>query len=224
MNADAPLPSLDIDLAVREAAGALGDAEVRDDLHLKPRTLSRAANARALRAVRALEAFVRRLLLLIALQFEHHITVDVSHRPYPKKHPKSVTRAPRPGIGALRIFPSDLAFPVDLYSAASPFDTAAPAPAFATAALPAAPIIARIQRLRAMLDTAEARGHRLAFTLARRRHGLLLAPLPLALPNRMGTGVTSLYGSLGHAIFERSRARPPPQKPRPPPPPRARFI
>ncbi len=203
-------------------SGALDDAEVRDDLHLNPVTISRAAQARAMRAVRALEAFIRRLLILLALQFEHEIDVDVTHRPYPKKKRTRKARPLPEGGPSLRIFTSDLARPEYIPSAADPFSNAADP--FASKALPAAPILARLKRLRHVIETAEARAHRLAFTLARHRHGILLAPLPLTLPNRMGTELTGIYGGMGHAILESSKHRPPPQKPRPPPPPRARFI
>lgn len=43
----------------------------RDNLHLGPREVSRAAVLRLKQGILALEAYLRRVLFLLALQFEH---------------------------------------------------------------------------------------------------------------------------------------------------------
>ena len=217
-----PAPTaFNLSLALNTASGALGDVAVRDRLDLHPKHISRAAMARATSGLRAIEAFVRRLLLVLALQFEHEISVDISPREHPKKQP--APRAPTPNT-SLRVFLTELALPDTLKMH---FTDDAPSGDWQTrgpAELPAAPILARIARLRRALNTAEARGRRLAYTLSRRRHGLLMAPFPLAVPARMGTEFAHLYRTFGFDIRRQSCARPPPTRARPPPRPRIRQL
>lgn len=212
--------SFNLSLALNTASGVLGDVAVRDRLDLHPKHISRAAMARATGGLRAIEAFVRRLILLLALQFEHDITVDISPREHPKKQP--APRAPTPNT-SLRIFLTELVFP-DTLAEHFNTDTTGDWQTRGPAEMPAAPILARIARLRRALNTAEARGRRLAYTLSRRRHGLLMAPFPLAVPARMGTEFAHLYRTYGFDIRRQSCARPPPTRARPPPRPRIRQL
>lgn len=212
--------SLNLSLALNTASAVLGDVAVRDRLDLHPKHISRAAMARATGGLRAIEAFVRRLILLLALQFEHDITVDISPRAHPKKQP--APRAPTPNT-SLRVFLTELAFP-DTLAEHFNTDTTGDWQTRGPAELPAAPILARIARLRRALNTAEARGRRLAYVISRRRHGLLMAPFPLAVPARMGTEFSHLYRTYGFDIRRQSCVRPPPTRARPPPRPRIRQL
>lgn len=209
-----------LSLALNTASGVLGDVAVRDGLDLHPKHITRAAMARATGGLRAIEAFVRRLLLMLALQFEHEITVDISPREHPKKTP--APRAPKPS-NSLRVFLSELALPDTLTDHFARLGHGEWQPR-GLIELPAAPLLARIARLRRALNTAEARGRRLAYVLSRRRHGLIMAPSPLAIPARMGTEFAHLYRTYGFDIRRQSCARPPPTRARPPPRPRIRQL
>ena len=221
MDKSAAPPAIDTAAYIRQAGFALSDIKARDGQDINPNTITKAVRARALRGLRLLEDFVRRLLILLALQFEHQITVDVSLRPRPKKHRDKTKRILPAGGSALRIFPSDLALP-DAVKAK--YADAPPREPDGRIMLPAGALLKRFERLSAILNDPEARAHRLAFVLARHRHGALFAPGPFRMPSRFGTLVSSYYDALNHAIRGACQMRPPPQRPRPPPPPRAVFI
>jgi len=196
-----------------ETAGRmLGGVLARDDLHLMPDRISRAAYGRALRGLRAIEAFARRMFLMLALAYEHGLTVDMSERPVRAKRSDHRSQA----HSGFRVFESGRIFPADRGAA------------FPDARAPSAPnpfiIYARTQRLRELLKDPAARARRLAFVLARRRHGPLLAPDPGETLRAFGTEASALFEGLGARITADSRARPPPKGPRPRPPPRIRQM
>ncbi|MEL8055756.1 MAG: hypothetical protein AAGK66_06360, partial [Pseudomonadota bacterium] len=93
------------------------------------------------------------------------------------------------------------------------------------AQVPARPLIEQMKALRTLMANPDARARKLAWTLARRRPGLMLAPgAHDAVKNRHGTEVSATYTAMGHAILQLSRARPPPLGPVPRPPPRIRVL
>ena len=229
MSTSPSFPKLDIPFLVNVAANALMDVAARDDLYLKPKTITQAAQARALRGVRAVEAFLRRLLIALALQFEHEIEVDVTARPYPKTAKPAPTRLPQDGLGSLRILLDERPLPNDFDQRMQRLNdkvrhTQIEPRMGRGGERPSGPILQRLERAGLILQTVEARARRLAFTLARHRHGPLTPPLPDTVPNRMGTAFASVYPTLGYAVYERSRHRPPPERPRPPPRPRIRTV
>lgn len=77
--------------------------------------------------------------------------------------------------------------------------------------VPLAPLLQRLQIVRALLADPAARARRLAYHLSRKQAGPLLAPgVHEAVRNRYRTEFSTLYTSNGHAIGQASRARPPP--------------
>ncbi len=188
----------------------------RDNLHLAPEMITRAAARRLGQGIRALEAYLRRLLILLALTLEPGLKPDQTERAV-RYGSRSKFRAK-----AFRIFTGEHDFP-DLFHTQSPKSGA---DRMASAApILASPLLQRLSQLKALIDAPQARARRLAFCLARRRSGLLFAPgLAHALPYRYGTEISMLYTGFAQAIQNLSRARPPPIGPVPRPPPRIRRL
>ena len=90
----------------------------------------------------------------------------------------------------------------------------------------AAPLLARLFELCRLIEDPQARARRLAFHLARRRPGPLLAPdlATSRMPARFGTEISALYAGFASAIARLSQARPPPLGPLPIFPPRIRAV
>jgi len=211
---------MSLDPAFLEFAQRQGDllaAKIvsRDNVHLSPATLSKAAAARLKSGLRALEAFLRRILVLMALAFEPGL--EPQNRLYTSR-PKSPFVEPKHHF---KIFTSDHDCP-DLRNLSDPW--ADPQPGNRGPVV-AAPLLARLSALKALLEAPEIRARRLAFHLARRRPGWLLAPGREAhIGRRWGTELSALYDAMATAILEASKARPPPWGPVPKPEPRLTSI
>ncbi|MEO0983790.1 MAG: hypothetical protein AAFX03_14190 [Pseudomonadota bacterium] len=188
----------------------------RDGLYLGQRWLTKAAAGRLRRAIRALEAFLRRALILLALELEPELKPS-------DKEPDGIRRKRGPGrcLPAFQIFTDDN-IPLGSFD----FLRGRPARDWRPAQVPIGPLIRRLGALKLLLDAPETRIRRLAFHMARKRPGLIPAPdLGKGLvPNRMGTEVSALYHAFGHAILQQSRARPPPLPPALRARPRVRWL
>ncbi len=186
----------------RQGALLLARVWTRDDLHLGPALISQAAARRLKAGLRALEAYLRRVLFLLALSFEAGLSAA--------NHPRIIyARAPRKAslVSRFRLFVGEQALPDSWSDSWRGASSIPQKPLVFTA-----PYLARLRDLRGLLKAPEARARRLAWSLARRRPGLLLAPDAgdVLVPRRYGTEVSAHYASLGPAIIEASRARPPP--------------
>lgn len=194
----------------------------RDDGHLAPETLTRAAAARLRSGIRALEAWLRRVILCLALQLEPTLQPDRSE--YVKLDRPRRLAPPRPRLRMFadgRLLFAGERFPRGGLPASGPrAGLARPDTIWA------APLLARLAALRPLIEAPDARARRLAFHLARRRPGPL--PVPGARgavrPRQFGTEASALYDALAPAILMASRARPPPIGPRPRAGPRIRLI
>ena len=188
----------------------------RDGLHLSPSHVSRAAALRLKQGIAALEAYLRRLLFLLALQLEHGLKPDTKERPIYARKPH--TNHTRTGFKSFAFRGIDPDFPT-FSENAKWRERRAPKP------VPLAPLLQRLREVRALLADPAARARRLAYHLSRKQPGPMLAPGPHdAVRNRYGTEFSALYTSIGHAIGQASRARPPPIGPVLRPPPRIRTL
>ncbi|MEM1036278.1 MAG: hypothetical protein AAGI14_05915 [Pseudomonadota bacterium] len=195
----------------------------RDNLHLAPALISKAAARRVRRGIKAIEAYLRRVLLLLALQIEPELARENRARPiYGRKGPRRAAKRP---LLSLKAFPKegiDFALSdkiMDLQASNRGACSPHPTP------VPARPYLARIAALRELMNDPYTRARRLAWHIARRRPGFLLAPgAQDAVRNRYGTEFSALYTAMGAGIPARSRARPPPLGPAPRPPPRIRVL
>ncbi|MEM1088526.1 MAG: hypothetical protein AAGH90_12430 [Pseudomonadota bacterium] len=145
----------------------------RDDLHLSPTLISKAAARRVAQGIRVIEAYLRRMLILLALSLEPTLKPDTRERAvhfWPPRNP----RDPRPDF-KFRVFKNE-----GIESALSTRFEALRArpkrPKIDRAQVPARPLIERMKALRTLMANPDARARRLAWTLARRRPGLMLAP------------------------------------------------
>ncbi|MEO0983878.1 MAG: hypothetical protein AAFX03_14640, partial [Pseudomonadota bacterium] len=83
--------------AAREFGTALwSNVLTRDDAHLAPKIITKAAAKRLRRGIRALEAFVRRVLILLALELEPGLKPS-DKEPCDYRYPKR-PRGPLPSV------------------------------------------------------------------------------------------------------------------------------
>ena len=197
----------------RQGAGLCARLLSRDGLNLRPALLSQAAARRLRAGLRALAAFLRRVLIVLALGLEPGLKLRGAVRRPRRRRALSPVFALQ-----FRVFVGEGAWP------ASGFDFAR-APRRNGPVL-AAPLLAQLAALGALLSDPQARARRLAFHLARERPGPLLAPQigRACLPTRFGTELSALYHGLAAEIAEASRARPPPLGPLAWPGPRIRSL
>ncbi|MDJ0920010.1 MAG: hypothetical protein QNI84_02710 [Henriciella sp.] len=194
----------------------------RDEAQLAPLTLTQAAARRMRQGLRALEAFLRRVILCLALQIEPNL-------PRTDRFARIKTRKDQPDIwvqpNALTgfcVFRGERDF--------DPWAEIAPAmdsgwrqpapPAYA------APLLARLTALKTLAQDPMARARRLAWHIARYRPGPMFAPdaFRSLVPRRYGTELSAVYDGMRYTILTASEARPPPLGPRPKPGPRIRRL
>lgn len=190
----------------------------RDNIHLAPKALHRAAITRLRQGIRALEAFLRRLLVLMALELEPKLKPNQTERPITTNRAKSDGKS-----HSFPIFIGERA-PPDIIS--DPWAKTAARHREYGQMVPAGSLIAHFHYLKALLEQPEKRARHLAFQLARRRPGLVIPPgvNQKGVPNRYGTEVSALYDAMAQGIWNAGRARPPPIGPVPKPPPRIRML
>ena len=206
-----------VDVAREQGRRMFDGVVTRDNLHLAPELLRPGAARRGRRAIAGLEAYLRRLLLAIALRMEHMLGSEPAARPV-----RPGKRAARIGAARLRILHSDR--PLPDFAALDRVHRWQP-PTARGAPVPAAPLLARLVQLQALLDAPERRARRLAWHLARRRSGALFPPAPgTRMPARFGPEPPALFAALANMIARASQARPAPRGPAPRPPPRIRRI
>jgi hypothetical protein len=201
---------LDLIDLVRAGVG-IGGGIVTGTNAIWPRMAPRAVARRFAAALRLVEAYLRRMLLLMALRFEPTL-VDKRR---PLKRVKDRKRRLRKAVRFAVLFvPYRPMTDKVLYK----FDEAArlkrerPRPP---------PKLVSMLALYRRLDwlTAEAadpvqRAKRLALNLARRRPGpIFVSDWAIRMPQRYGTEISMTFNALAHVVLEESKARPPPLPP-----------
>ena len=211
-----PLLETSRDYALRLVTAVLA----RDDSHLAPATLTKAAARRMQAGIRAVEAYLRRLILVLALQFEHSLPKHNPVRPRYGALPAKTPPKPHKTRIRFTVFTGQHDLPdalIEGWIATQPRHTAP---------IPAAPLLARLRALSNLAKAPETRARRLAWTLARKRPGPILTPdlKRRYVPARYGTEVSAIYHGFHAEIIKASRARPPPLGPVRRPPPRIRTL
>jgi hypothetical protein len=207
-----PLASFAILIAT---AQSLADAVwVRDSVYLRPPLARKAVAARLASGLIVLRAFVKRLIILIALKLEWEL-VD-TRGPMKRPHGRKMT----PVSAKLSLTYFDAQKPSPWLNGAGPkfkrvfngiysFENSAPVPVDMTG------LYAQLDFLAGIAANPLAKAERLAFHLARRRHGIIMAPMgPKRIAGRWGTQVSAFYDAIGFSILQESRNRPPPLAPR----------
>ncbi|MDJ0921293.1 MAG: hypothetical protein QNI84_09205 [Henriciella sp.] len=202
-----------------QAQGELLIARIvsRDDLQLAPVQISKAAATRLRQGLRALEAYVRRVLFCLALALEPGLKPDNCPR-NPRERAPNFDRKP-----GFKLFTGEQDCP-DFTDFHDPWADPKPRPPHGQPVL-AAPLLGRLNALKTLLKNPAARAKRLAFHLARYRPGWLFAPGRTGdVPHRWGPELSATFTAMGHQIVAASKARPPPIGPRPVKPPRIRWL
>jgi hypothetical protein len=207
-----PLASFAILIAT---AQSLADAVwVRDNVYLRPPLATKAVAARLASGMMVLRSFLRRLIILIALKLEWDL-VDkrgVMKRPHGRK------MVPVSAKLSLTYFDSQKPSPwlngtgpkyKPVFNGIYSFENPKPLP------VDMAGLYAQLDFLAGIAANPLAKAERLAFHLARRRQGIIMAPTgPKRIGGRWGTQVSAFHDAIGFSILEESRSRPPPLPPR----------
>jgi hypothetical protein len=182
----------------------------RDNLHIRPPLARKAVAVRLASGLRVLRAFLRRLIILIALELEWGL-VDMRGA-MKRAHGRKSTSSARfslQGLGDEKASPW-------LNGEGPQFKTNSD-----TTQAHNAPVQIDMTKLYAQLDFLAgiaanpiAKAKRLAFHLARTHHGIIMTPEgPQRLAGRWGTQISASFDAIAASIITKSRNRPPPLPP-----------
>jgi hypothetical protein len=180
----------------------------------RPAFVRKAVAARLRKGVRALEAFLRRILILMALDIEPDLVARLQRENLARAKERKV----RARTAFLRIFPTpDGAHTFDFkqrFGALCASDLFPYAAALPPQTVPIGRWLVQLDHLQTIIGDPIAKARRLAFSLARRRHGLLMAPPqhPRVMAG-CGTEPNAMYDAMAFQIMQKSRSRPPPLPP-----------
>ncbi|MCU0882587.1 MAG: hypothetical protein MUF14_07975 [Hyphomonadaceae bacterium] len=182
----------------------------RDRLETRPVWGKKAVARRLASGLRVLGAYLRRLLVLMALALEPDLRV----KDLPLRRPHG--RKMQPGVHFMVLKP-DLPLPEDFARRSGPpLDVASPGHArrMAQGGVGLARLYRQLDLMAAILADPLPRARRLALHLARCRPGILLAPQgPARIAGRWGTEVPASFEAMAVSIITQSRNRPPPLPP-----------
>jgi hypothetical protein len=196
--------------ALLQALGIHARVISRDGLIERPAWVAKAVAQRLRQGVRALEAYLRRVLILMALELEPGLVVVVR----PENLARAKARPPRARTPMFQIYPTPAQerypdFERDMHLDRGPKEWVS-----SPVAVPIGRWLDRLDHLHAIAKAPTAKARRLAFALARRRPGLLMAPpeRPRIL-HRWGREASALHDAMAMQIVQKSRTRPPPLPP-----------
>jgi hypothetical protein len=194
-------------------AKSLADAvRVRDHVYLRPQFARKSVAARLASGLIVLRAYLRRLIILIALALEWGL-VD-TRGPMKRPHGRKSTSAPKPSLTLLDRHTVSPWLAGDGPKFNAPVKTdywsehATPVPIDMTK------LYAQLDFLAGIAANPLAKAKRLAFHLARRHPGIIMAPKgPKRIAGRWGTEVRATYDAMAADMITKSRNRPPPLPP-----------
>ena len=181
----------------------------RDNLHLRPPVAYKAVAMRLASGLRVLRAFLRRLIILIALDMEWSLvdTRGEMKRPHRRKSVVSSAKLSLKGLDADKVSPW-------LYGDGPQFKSADTQAYSTSIAIDMTKLYAQLDFLAGIAANPIAKAKRLAFHLARTQHGIIMAPEgPKRLAGRWGTNVRASFDAMAASIITQSRNRPPPLPP-----------
>jgi hypothetical protein len=197
---------------INTAQSLVSAVTTRDNLHIRPVWARQAVAARLRSGMIVLRAFLRRLIILIALELEWGLvdTRGAMKRPHGRKSKSSAGFS----IAGLDT------------QGASPWLNAV-GPQFKTVVksdgsrgyntpvnIDMSKLYAQLDYLAGLAANPLAKAKRLAFHLARTYQGIILAPQgPKRIAGRWGTQVSASYDAIAGSIIMKSRNRPPPLPP-----------
>lgn len=206
-----------VEMAVRFGGALLDGVIAKDTLHLRPETVRPGAAERIRRGIRRIEAYLKRLILLMALRMEHALAPDTERPRYLRPRANAPKTLGLPVFSPIFDHNQTLGFSWTWHTVKPWHLRGAPVPAF--------DLLARLEVLRDILENPTGRAKRLAWHLARRRHGWLQAPARhITLPGSLGTEIAAIYDAMAAIVRRASLMRPAPRGPAPRPPPRIRVL
>ena len=202
-----PLASFAILLATVQSLVAA--VNTRDDLHIRPPLASTAVAARLASGLRILRAFLRRLIILIALDMEWGLvdTRGEMKRSHGRKSTSCSAKFSLKGPSAHKASPWR-------YGDGPQFKPAAQQGHSTPILVNMTKLYAQLNYLAGIAANPIAKAKRLAFHLARTYEGTIIAPEgPKRIAGRWGTEVRASFDAMAASIITKSRERPPPLKP-----------
>ena len=185
----------------------------RDNLHIRPALAYKSVAARLASGLRVLRAFLRRLIILIALDLEWGLvdTRGEMKRPHKRKSVSSCAKFSLQGLDGNKASPWLNTDGPQFKAMLKTNDTH----------VHSTPITVDMAKLYAQLDYLSkiaanpiAKAKRLAFHLARAHQGIIMAPEgPGRIAGRWGTQVRASFDAMSASIITQSRNRPPPLPP-----------
>jgi hypothetical protein len=183
----------------------------RDNLHLRPATARKSVAARLVSGLGVLRAFLRRLVILIALELEWGLCDKrgLWQRRCDRKSGVPVTRPSLTYFDAGKDSPWRNGEGLHVTTKSETGDGyTTPVP------VTLAKLYAQLDFLAQIAANPLAKAKRLAFYLARTRPGILMTPKgPERLAGWWGTEVSATYDAIGASVMIKSRSRPPPLPP-----------
>jgi hypothetical protein len=201
---------------ITTARSLVAAVTTRDNLHLRPALARQAVAARLRSGMIVLRAFLRRLIILIALEMEWTLVDKRGEmkRPHGRKS-KSSAGFSLQGLDTHKVSP--------WLNAVGPqfkpvFKSADAYRNYAPVEINMAKLYAQLDYLAGLAADPAAKAKRLAFHLARsydyNKHGIIMAPAgPKRIRGRWGTEVSASFDAMAHSIITKSRNRPPPLPP-----------
>jgi hypothetical protein len=208
-------------LALTLAMRLYGRIMGRSELLGRPQFVIKAVAGRLRTGVRALRDFLRRVLVVMALEMEP----DVPYVWHPENLARSKGKKPsRPWKPSLQIYPAsffassdDIAQKLAAYqtrSAPLVTDADTHTAAVPRVLVPIGKLLDQLDYLNAIAKDPLAKVRRVAYYLARHRHGIILAPpSPPRLVWRCGAEISAIFDAMAYQIMAKSRTRPPPHPP-----------
>jgi hypothetical protein len=201
-----PLASFAILIATAQNLASM--VNTRDQLHLRPSWASKAVASRLASGLIVLRAFLRRLVILIALELEWSL-VDkrgAMKRPHKRKSKSHAVMC----LGGL-----DVQGASPWLNAVGPnFKARVKTGYSGPVEVDMAKLYTKLDFLAAIAADPMAKAKRLAFHMSRTYEGIIIAPQgPRRIAGRWGTEVRASYDAIAAAIMTKSRTRPPPLPP-----------
>ena len=193
---------------IATVASLVAAVTTRDNLHLRPALACKSVAARLAGGLRVLRAFLRRLIILIALDMEWGLvdTRGAMKRPHGRKSASTSTPSLK-GLDAAKVSPW-------LKSDGPQLKTDKGQAHNTPIQIDMAKLYAQLDFLAGIAANPIAKAKRLAFHLSRTQQGIIMAPEgPTRIAGRWGTQVRASFDAMAASIITQSRNRPPPLKP-----------
>jgi hypothetical protein len=197
---------------ITTAQSLVAAVTTRDNLHLRPALARQSVAARLRSGMIVLRAFLRRLIILIALEMEWSLVDKRGEmkRPHGRKS-KSSAGFSLKCLDDTRVSPWLNANGPEFKPV---FKSADSHRTYAPVEINMAKLYAQLDFLSKIASDPTAKAKRMAFHLARAYEGFILAPDPIKrIAGRYSTEVRASYEGMAHSIITQSRNRPPPLPP-----------